>query len=578
MSTATRNLLTACLLLAGTLPAATAPEETMASATLELRPDGAPLASPGVPDLVATAPDADRLPAAGLALEPQRPYRWVFAPGEAVELTATVGNGEVGDTALLTGWDWDLRPVAQTPLPAASTRVRLVVAGRGTYLITLDRLRAGQCVARLTRSLAVCPDNRPRRALWAGRGFWVGQCSFPGWQGARLVEGHAAHPEGLTEAQSRELDADLVARLGVQVARINLPVTRRDADGLDLDFTLADPCAAAFAAQGLALDLQLFAPAGQGRGPVLPAYAEAPPEWAVLYPLQEAPYRHFVREMARRYGPQARFVQIGNEPGNPQQSRATAAEFVAMVTQAANELRRQFPGTPVTNGGYCSDNEAVQEIINGLRGVTDFASYHWHGDLAGLVTARQRLAALHRAAGYAPLRLANTEMGYAMPSLAAERVNAVQEIQKLLYCWAHGDEGVLLYSSRELWWPRVFDYKGISDYGFVDHFFCPRFVYGATAALLDHYAGFRFEHILLEAADLHVYLFAAGEQLLVAAFAPQGQASVLLRSDARQATLLDAMGNGRTPPAAREVTLNAGEYPVSVLLTGATEVRVARLP
>jgi hypothetical protein len=576
MSTTTPNLLATCLVFASALPAAEVPGESVATAMLVLRPTGAPVAGSAVPDLAAGVPDADRLPEAGLALEPERPYRWVFSPGEPVQLRATVGAAEAGDSAILTCWDWELRPVAHLALTSTSTWLTLAVAGRGTYVVTLDRLRAGQCLARLARSVAVCPDNRSRQALWARQRFWVGQCSFPGWQNARLVEGHSAHPAGLTEAQSRELDAALVARLGVQVARINLPVTRRDPGGLDLDFTLADQCAEVFAAHGLALDLQLFAPEGQGRGPVLAAHADAPLEWAVLCPLQEAPYRHYVQEMVRRYGPRARFVQVGNEPGNPQQNRATAAEFLATVSQAVAELRGQFPVTPVTNGGYCSDNEAVQEIIRGLRGVTDFAAYHWHGDLAGLVAARQRLAALHRAAGYKPLRLANTEMGYAMPSLAAERETAMQELQKLLYCWAHGDEGVLLYSSRELWWPRVFSYNGISDYGFVDHFFCPRFVYGAVAALLDHYAGVRFERILLEAADLHAYLFSDGEEFLVAAFAPQGKGSVRLRTDARQAAVLDVMGNRQALPAGHEMTVAVGGYPVTVRLTGASEVSAAR--
>jgi hypothetical protein len=363
--------------------------------------------------------------------------------------------------------------------------------------------------------------------------------------------------------------------MGVQVARINLPVTRRDKAGMDLDFSLADQCAKSFTDQGLALDIHLFAAQGAGRGPVLPAYADAPEEWALVYPQQEPAFRHYVREMARRYGRSARFFQVGNEPGNTLQCRFTAPEFAATVRQAVDEVHRQFPRTPVTNGGYCSDNELVQEIIAALSGVTQFASYHYHAGLAGLIPFRQRMVRLHEAAGYAPVRLANTEMGYAMPSLVGERVNAVQELQKLLYCWAHGDEGVLLYSSREIWWPRVFSYDGISDYGFVDHFFCPRFVYGAMSALLDHYAGYRFQRLLAESDDLHAYLFAAGDRQLVAAFAPQGETRLRLRTDARAASVLDAMGNSQPARAARQITLTVTEYPTTITLSGATTVEVS---
>jgi len=542
--------------------------------TLSLTPAAEPLSVTNVPSIAEPVPDADRLPDAGLALTPRLPCRWVVGPGDPVVLTATVSTSEPGDQVRLTCWDWDLRPVAQTPLDLGSTEVTIAVAGRGTYLLTLDRARAGRCVARLARSFAVCPDNTARRRAWARSGFWIGQCSFPGWQNARLEGGHAAHPDDLTEQQSRELDAELVARMGVQVARINLPVSRRDDAGLDLDFTLADVCARAFTARGLMLDVQLFAPQGQGRGPVLPAYADAPLEWALLCPLQEQPYRHFVREMARRYGPAARFFQIGNEPGNPQQSHSTPAEFVATVRQASDELRRQFQHTPVTNGGYCFDNEPVQQIIRELRGVTDFASYHCHGTLADLARFRSSLAALHQQAGYRPPRLANTEMGLAMPTLAGERTHAVQELQKLLYCWAHGDEGVLLYSSRELWWPRQFSYNGISDYGFVDHFFCPRFAYGAMSALLDHYAGCRLDRTLVEDERLHAYLFSTGSRHLVSLFVPQGQTRVRLHSAAAAASLIDVMGNPKPLRSARHVTLTASPYPTTVLLEGATDVEV----
>lgn len=545
---------------------------------VHLGPQSGPLCLADTPAVTAPVPDADVTPAAGLSLEPAQQCRWVFSPGDDLVLTATVAAGEATDTTRLTFWNWRLQPLAQVAVPTGESQVQVAVAGRGTYLVTLDRFRRGDCVARLARSFAVCPDNNHRRKDWARSGFWVGQCSFPGWQHARLEGGHTARPEGFTDEQSRELDAELVARMGVQVARINLPVTRRDETGLDLDFTLADACARTFADRGLALDVQLFAPEGAGRGPVLPAYAEAPVQWAMLYPLQEQPYRHYVREMARRYGRDARFFQIGNEPGNPQQSRGTAGEFVSTVRQAADELRRQFPRTPVTNGGYCSDNEVVQEIVAGLPGVTDFASYHYHARLEGLKPFRERMAQLHRQAGYEPVRLANTEMGYAMPTLAAERVHAVQELQKLLYCWAHGDEGVLLYSSRELWWPRQFSYSGISDYGFVDHFFCPRFAYGAVSALLDHYAGYRFECILVEGERLHAYAFAAGSRRLVTLFAPRGETRARVHSNAAAASRIDAMGNVRPLRAARQVTLTVDEYPVTVQLEGATEVQALELP
>ena len=124
----------------------------------------------------------------------------------------------------------------------------------------------------------------------------------------------------------------------------------------------------------------------------------------------------------------------------------------------------------------------------------------------------------------------------------------------------------------------MFDHNGISDYGFVDHFFCPRFVYGAMSALLHDYAGFRFRRILSEDGDLHAYLFADGKRRWVVAFAPQGKTRIRVGSDAQHASVLDVMGNRRDLRAPGQVTLTVTDYPTTVLLDGATRVDVVKLP
>ncbi|MBI2300487.1 MAG: hypothetical protein HYU66_16360 [Armatimonadetes bacterium] len=534
------------------------------------------LQTPGVPPLGAGVADADRLPELELSLEPARPYRWVFGPGELVLMDWRAAPTTPVDQVVLTAWDWELRPVAQSRAASPSSGwLRIRVAGRGTYVLTLDALRGEACVGRLARSLAVCPSNRGKGDTWRKGEFWVGQCSFPGWQNAVLQGGHAAHPVGLSEDASRELDAELVARMGAGVARINFPVFRRDELGLDLDFALADRCVETFASHGLRLDLQLFEPYGAGRGPVLTPYLDVPLEQAPLYPIRSAPYRRYVDEVARRYGQHALFYQVGNEPSNALQYKGTPREFVDQVRWARETVRSRQPLARITNGGYCNTLPAAHEIARSIGGLVDFISYHWHGDLAGLKTFHAEIQAMHREANAKPLHLANTEMGCAMPTVASERTNAVVELQKLLWCWAHGHEGVLLYSSRELWWPRQFSYDGVSDYGFVDHFFCPRFAYGGVSAVLDRYAGYRFDKVLAETDNLHVYAFRRRESVLVAAFARTEPVSIRLTSKARRAAVIDPMGNAVPATDPAEVTLVVGEYPQAIALEGAAGITLS---
>lgn len=537
--------------------------------TLTVAPGQASVATPTTPAIDSRVPDADVAESNSLSIEPARPYRWIASPGQSFVVTV---RGDAADAAVLTVWDWENRPVAQAAFSTPFVEeVEVRAEGRGTYLLTLDAMRGGICESRLARSFSVCPDNASRRPLWGKSGFWIGQCSFPGWQDA-MLRGRRVHPVGLTADESRELDAELVARMGVTLARINLPVRRLDAEGMDLDFGVADRCVDAYVGRGLRLDLQLFGPSGAGAGPVLDQYVGV--QATAILPLKEAPFRHFVRETVGRYGKHCAFIQIGNEPGNPHQYQGTAEEFADQVRQAVDEIRRLDPGLPITNGGYCLINEDTRRVIREVRGQTDFVSYHWHGDPKGLATFWAEIDRMHGDAGYLGVKYANTEMGATMPTLASERTHAVWELQKLLHCWAHGHAGVLLYSSRELWWPRQYSYDGVSDYGFVDHFFCPRFAYGAASAFLDRYAGFRFERILRESETLCAYGFRSGTQRMIALFAPHGTTTVEIGSDAHSAQVLDPMGNASPADTPNRLTVRVGEYPLSVLLNNATRVEL----
>jgi hypothetical protein len=104
------------------------------------------------------------------------------------------------------------------------------------------------------------------------------------------------------------------------------------------------------------------------------------------------------------------------------------------------------------------------------------------------------------------------------------------------------------------------------EYGFVDYFFCPRFVYGAVSAFIDKYAGFRFERTLAETDNLHAYVFRNGDRRMVAVFAAKEPATVRLRTDASKASLIDPMGNEKQIEAGPVISVTAGAYPQSIAL------------
>lgn len=543
--------------------------------TLTLYPNAPALANCNVPLLTEEIFDADRLETTVLQIDPIKPCHWVYSPGDQIYFKVAGIKQNKTESAVLTVWDWENRPIAQNhfAMPFQET-IRMRVPGRGTYVLTLDGMSNDKCEYRLVRSFSVCPSNENRRRLWKNNGFWIGQCSFPGWMDARSKDGHTACPPQLTSDEARELDAKLVSRMGAQIARLDMSVIRKDQDGMNLDFSVSDKCVHLFTNCGLDLDLQIFRPYGGGRGPILPKYSDVPIEKTALFPIKEDAYRHYVSEIIQRYGKYARFVQVGNEPDNDQQYGGTPEDYCNELRLALDEVRKRYPDLPVTNGGYCNTSDDTIRIIEGIKGLTDFVSYHCHENLDVLRYFLSKMQEMHNKYSYDHPDFANTEMGYSMPTVGGERANAVFEMQKIFYCWAHGNKGVMLYSSRETFWPRQYMYDGISDYGFVDYYFCPRFVYGTMSAFLDKLAGFQFSHILQESDNIHAYEFISGNRRIIAVFAAKEPAVVRFTSDAKRASILDPMGNSTRCDDPRIISVHVGEYPIVVSFDRSTMVEL----
>lgn len=534
---------------------------------LALAPGMAPLPAPGVPLLWAGLPDADRS-APDLRLTPARPYEWVAEAGQSLQVTASCATPQ--RRAVLTVWDWNRSPVAQRTFSTpCSEPVSFAVAGRGTYLLTLDLFRGEECLARLARSFSVCPSNLPRRAAWRQGPFRVGCCSFPGRQNWSNEFG-PAHPADLTEAQSREREADLSARLGMVLVRPDLSVFWPARDK-PMDFALADLCMNCYTDRGFDLALQMGFPY-ETDWTLMPRYAAVTdPKWR--YPRTESVVRAFSQAVAERYGRSSAWIELYNEPDNRDFWRGTVDEFISTHRWMAESVRRACPQVSILSGGLClMEPERTGLIARGIRDRVDGVGYHSHGGVDVLAAAFTAMRAVHAAAGYAEPAFYNTEMGYANWRLDMERASAATAVQKLLYCWAHGNRAALLYCSRELGGPRPV----AGDWGYLDNTFCPRFSFGAVAAFMDRYAGATCEAILTESNGLHVYRFRAGERLLVPYFVAQDFPRPLaLETDAAGAWLLDPMGNS----APQEITggklkLTADLYPQTVVLEGAGRVTV----
>jgi len=228
-----------------------------------LAPDLPLLVNGTVPQLHEVMPE-HHLSGGGLSLVPDAgPYEWtkIGPTGEPFRLNVRVELAKY-DHATLSVWNWHNHLVQQWHFPAGSDEtVAFTIRGFGSYLITLDGSREGVYRERLIRNIAVTADQRAARAAWKTDEFFVGICAFPGryhWKPG----GEPTLPHGLTEQQARDLEAGLIARLGLQVVRTDESLEmgrRKNAAGEEeyyFDFSRMDAAVESYTRHGFQLALQ----------------------------------------------------------------------------------------------------------------------------------------------------------------------------------------------------------------------------------------------------------------------------------------------------------------------------------
>ncbi len=505
----------------------------------------------------------------GLKLEPGEAFRWsrVSGAGAAFGLTAEV-DGALYEGAVLTVWNWHNRAIEQRKIePGVAQKVEMTVSGTGAYLITLDGVIKGECCKRLVRSLAVTENLNSARESWKDEEYFLGICAFPGryhW----IDAGQPTVPPGISEEGARELEAELIARLGFQVVRTDesMEMGRRSSgEGYQYNFDRMDAAVNAYTSRGFQLALQVM----------------NAPDWAISakyadrendrwrYPREEDPQRHYLSALLDRYGEQARFIQIFNEPDQVEFWSGSQEEYVEHFDFSLDQIREDGVSVPVANGGYSLvDLNRTRFYAEQLKGKVDLPAYHSHGHLRKLAEDFAEMKQVHEDAGYQNPRYVNTETGQAGWRIDQERRMAQTVPQKTLFCWANDHEGILLFAGRMSFGPK----RSTQDFGFLDYQFCPRFVYGTTAALVSVLDGASYEKTLSETDRVFAYQFVRGSDRILAAFTLEESSSITFRSDATKGVFVDEMGNRTAMKEVSDVTADLDGYPRYFVLENCSEV------
>ena len=538
-----------------------------------LSPDLAPVEAlhpiPPLHDVVAEA----RLPGEGASLTLRNdPYRWTrVAPASDPFLLDVSLENDAIDFAILTAWNWHNEPVFQKKISTnGKTPCEISVDGLGTYLLTLDSFRDDEFQKRFIRNIAVTENVKFAQSEWKTDEFFVGICGFPGryhWQS----NGEPNLPAGLTEFSARNLEAELMARLGLQVIRPDesLDMGKRDDGSYLFDFTRMDAAVESYTSRGFEIVLQTM---NASDWAVLPKYADRGKDrW--MFPHQEKPQRAYVEALVERYAPVARFVQISNEPDQIGYWAGTSEEFVHQFEFTHDQIRNTAPDLPISYGGFSLVDEGkCQYFLNELHHLVDLPTYNAHGDLGSYKRSFETMKRLQANAGDDAKRWVNTETGYSAWRLDQERRQGQIDPQKILYTWATDHAGILLFCSRMTAGPGR---EGTHHFGLLDYNFCPRFIYGTTAALMSTLAGASFERTVLETPDAaHLYKFRKGDDLILAGFTLSEQEHLEVVTDAKGITFVDEMGNPRPVQLTPGIPLLLDGYPRYWILEGASKVAV----
>lgn len=535
--------------------------------SMTLRPGDPSLEQLNVPRLHEEVAE-EELSGDGLLLEPETGrYHWTSDGSFRLRVEVDATRFEHG---IFTVWNWENKAVQQRRMVAGEPGViEIEVAGFGSYLLTLDGYSDGGYGRRLIRNIAVTRDLNPARETWKTDEFFLGICTFPGryhW----TPGGMPTLPAGLSEGGARELEAELMARLGFQVVRVDesLEMGRREGTGGDeyiFDTKRMDAAVEAYTSRGFQLGLQIMNAADWA---VLEKYAGVK-EHRWRYPHEEAAQRAYIQALLERYGEWARFVQVFNEPDQVEFWAGTPDEFVDQFRFSRDQVRQDLPDVPVANGGYAFvDAEKTKYFIEHLHDLVDLPAYHAHGELSGMIKNFERLKQHYCSVGIESAQWVNTETGFDAWRLDQERRQAQAVTQKVLYGWANDHAGVMLFCGRMTRGPG----RDGRDLGLVDYQFCPRFAYGAVAGLVSVLSGASYASTLIEGEGIFAHEFILGEDRIVSAFSLTDKGQLAFESDAVAVAVFDAMGNevNRRDGGGGELELDG--YPRYLLFRNASRV------
>jgi hypothetical protein len=283
--------------------------------------------------------------------------------------------------------------------------------------------------------------------------------------------------------------------------------------------------------------------------------------------------------------------------------KGTPQEYVDLSSYVLDLHETYASNSLISQGGmthYKDDNEddplLVPEVITrSLQNRLSLYAYHCHGPIENLISEKGNVRNVLTRSGFDPASVSqyNSESGLMTGRLSREILQAIALPKKILYGWAHGDCGMLVYDLRDKQGTRLNETS--SDWGLTCHYFCPKPGYGTVASLVSILAGAHFEQSVYEDSLFQLYRFLRdGDTVLTLMDLERpidGGHAITLNFDRipyETVELIDEMGNITIIDPSAVASVNVGDFvnyirfpgivfsqdSVSVTKEGATDYRL----
>lgn len=335
----------------------------------------------------------------------------------------------------------------------------------------------------------------------------------------------------------------------------------------------------------------------------LVAGAYSPPRWSQdtnriarcrhfkrqMVPSRPGVFEKYAEQLARRYGDDIDYYELGNEWDLVPESIMTRDEAVRIHREGFDGIRRGcstacvmpngWTGPDVRHDHYSKDPEDrvggdyQAYVMERIKDQCDIYPTHMHGRFRDYRRKLKKFFELRRRIGCESLPWFASETAYS--TVNGEEDNAARYVfQKIMYSWANGSVDYIWYNLRATGWVENDPEQG---YGLVTADFHPRATYAAFSALTAVYLGLKFEETVFDRASRLVFRFsdaqAGAHKIVLGGWdAVVGKECVVrVRTDAAQAFAVDLMGN-RTALASEGgvVAWALSSDPGSLVLEGAT--------